>query len=44
MNKLLVLDTRTVEFSTVGLPPEQPGRFFIVEAVEGMLGVVTKGW
>ncbi|KAF7105812.1 hypothetical protein CFC21_106586 [Triticum aestivum] len=44
MNKLLLLDTHTMEFSVVNLPPEQPPNrnYVIVEAADGMLGMLTK--
>ncbi|VAI68679.1 unnamed protein product [Triticum turgidum subsp. durum] len=44
MNKLLLLDTHTMEFSVVSLPPEQPPNrnYVIVEAADGMLGMLTK--
>ncbi|KAM3215588.1 hypothetical protein ACQJBY_067549 [Aegilops geniculata] len=45
-NELLVLDVRTMDFSTVNLPPERRdlNSFVIVEAAEGMLGMLTKGY
>ncbi|KAF7026316.1 hypothetical protein CFC21_038431 [Triticum aestivum] len=43
LNKLLLLETRSMEFSAISLPPEQPQchNFVIVEAAEGMLGMLT---
>ncbi|KQJ93330.1 uncharacterized protein LOC100826867 [Brachypodium distachyon] len=42
LNELLVLDVRMMEFSQVNLPPEQRSSgFVIVEAVEGMLGMLS---
>ncbi|KAM3355069.1 hypothetical protein ACQJBY_025694 [Aegilops geniculata] len=43
INQLLLLDTHSMEFSAVSLPPEQPycHNFFIVEAAEGMLGMLS---
>ncbi|KQJ93281.1 uncharacterized protein LOC100821012 [Brachypodium distachyon] len=41
-NKLLVLDVRVMEFSLVDFTPEQRNsRFVIVEAAEGMLGMLS---
>ena len=42
-NKLLVLDLRAMEFSTVNLQSESLGskRFVLVEAEKGMLGMLT---
>ncbi|XBI34218.1 hypothetical protein VPH35_120064 [Triticum aestivum] len=44
-NKLLVLDLRAMEFSTVNLQSESLGskRFVLVEAEKGMLGMLTTG-
>ncbi|XBI34213.1 hypothetical protein VPH35_120047 [Triticum aestivum] len=44
MKKLLLLDTHIMEFSVVNLPPEQPPNrnYVIVEAADGMLGMLTK--
>ncbi|XP_037418682.1 uncharacterized protein LOC119282616 [Triticum dicoccoides] len=44
LNKLLLLDTHSMEFSAVSLPPEQQQSpdFVIVEAAEGMLGMLTR--
>ncbi|XP_037419371.1 uncharacterized protein LOC119284288 [Triticum dicoccoides] len=44
MNKLLLLDTHTMEFSIVNLPPEQPRNrnYVIVEAADEMLAMLTK--
>ncbi|KAF7106121.1 hypothetical protein CFC21_106876 [Triticum aestivum] len=43
LNKLLLLDKHTLEFSAVNLPPERiwRSRFVIVEAAEGALGRLT---
>ncbi|XP_037408552.1 uncharacterized protein LOC119270636 [Triticum dicoccoides] len=45
LNKLVLLDTRTMEFSAVNLPPEPEqgwsSNFVIVEAAEGMLGMLA---
>ncbi|KQJ93324.1 hypothetical protein BRADI_3g03880v3 [Brachypodium distachyon] len=41
-NKLLALDVHVMEFSAIDLPPEeQNSRFVIVEAAEGMLGMLS---
>ncbi|KAF7026318.1 hypothetical protein CFC21_038433 [Triticum aestivum] len=44
LNKLVLLDTRAMEFSAVNLPPEQgwSSNFVIVEAAEGMLGMLAE--
>ncbi|XBI34687.1 hypothetical protein VPH35_120465 [Triticum aestivum] len=44
LDKLLLLDTHTMEFSDVDLPPDHRGmgRSVIVEASEGKLGMLTK--
>ncbi|KQJ93278.1 hypothetical protein BRADI_3g03578v3 [Brachypodium distachyon] len=41
-NKLLALDVHVMEFSAIDLPPEeQNSHFVIVEAAEGMLGMLS---
>ncbi|KAM0892722.1 hypothetical protein ACQ4PT_025574 [Festuca glaucescens] len=42
MNKMLMLDTRSMEFSSIDLPPgPRTRRIVFVEAEEGMLGMFT---
>ncbi|VAH85870.1 unnamed protein product [Triticum turgidum subsp. durum] len=44
LNKLVLLDPRTMDFSAVDLPPELgwSSSFVIVEAPQGMLGMLSK--
>ncbi|KAM3196634.1 hypothetical protein ACQJBY_072372 [Aegilops geniculata] len=44
-NELLVLDVRAMELSAINLPPERgTNSFALVEAAEGMLGMLTEGY
>ena len=44
-NELLVLDVRAMELSAINLPPDRgTNSFALVEAAEGMLGMLTEGY